>query len=64
MMASAAPYRLQIFLPDDVREALREAAYTERLSIQKLVTAWLIEKLQETPAGQRLPRAKEDQLTP
>ena len=54
MMAATAPYRLQIFLPDDVREALREVAHKERTSQQKLVLAWLIEKLQQYPEGQAL----------
>lgn len=54
MMAATSPYRLQIFLPDDVREALREVAHTERTSQQKLVLAWLIEKLQTYPEGKEL----------
>jgi hypothetical protein len=51
MMAATAPYRLQIFLPDDVREALREVAHKERISQQKLVLSWLVEKLQGYPEG-------------
>lgn len=54
MMASPAPYRLQIFLPDAVREALREVAHKERTSQQKLVLAWLIEKLKTYPEGVEL----------
>lgn len=54
MMASSAPYRLQIFLPDEVREALRAVAYKERTSQQKLVLAWLVEKLQAYPEGRDL----------
>lgn len=53
-MMATAPYRLQIFLADDVREALREVAHQQKTSIQKLVTRWLIEKLREYPAGEEL----------
>jgi hypothetical protein len=54
MMASTAPYRLQIFLDPEVRRVLREVAHQENTSIQKLVTAWLIDKLREHPAGHHL----------
>jgi hypothetical protein len=59
MMASTAPYRLQIFLPDDVREALREVAHRERVSQQRLVLSWLIEKLQQYPEGEHLHQEEE-----
>ena len=59
MMASSAPYRLQIFLPDAVREALRDVAFKERTSQQKLVLAWLIDKLQQYPEGQHLQQEAE-----
>lgn len=54
MMASTAPYRLQIFLDAEVRKALRVVALQEDTSMQKLVTYWLIEKLREYPAGEQL----------
>lgn len=60
MMAATAPYRLQIFLPDDVREALREVAHKERISQQKLVLSWLIEKLQQYPEGRHLQQTEDD----
>jgi hypothetical protein len=53
-MMATAPYRLQIFLADDVRKALRDVAHEHDISMQKLVTRWLIEKLKEFPAGQAL----------
>ena len=59
MMASTAPYRLQVFLPDDVREALREVAHKERTSQQRLVLAWLIEKLKTYPEGADLQQEDE-----
>jgi len=43
----STPYRLQVFIPDELRQALREAAYRERVSQQQLVVRWLAEKLRE-----------------
>ena len=54
MMASTAPYRLQILLDREVRKVLRDIAHQEDTSMQKLVTYWLIEKLKEYPAGAHL----------
>ena len=54
MMASSAPYRLQIFLDPAMRKALREAAHQEETSMQQLVTYWLFEKLKDHPAGKHL----------
>jgi len=60
MMAATVPYRLQIFLPDDVREALREVSHAEHVSQQKLVLSWLIEKLKQYPQGQHLQALEEE----
>lgn len=54
MATSLSPYRLQILLPAEVREALRAAAYHDRTSQQKLVLAWLIDKLKHYPEGAQL----------
>lgn len=59
MMASTTPYRLQIFLPDEVREALRAVAYQEHTSQQKLVLTWLIDKLKTYPDGAHLRHEEE-----
>jgi hypothetical protein len=48
------PYKLQIFIPEDMREALREVAHQEKTSLQKLITKWLLECLQKHPTGQTL----------
>ena len=50
------PYRLQIYLDPEVREALRAAAFAENTSLQALVTQWLVERLQATPQGKALGR--------
>jgi hypothetical protein len=55
-----SPYKLQIFIPHDVRKALRTAAIREEMSLQKLVTQWLIERLQEEPEGKTLVLTEED----
>jgi hypothetical protein len=54
MMASTAPYRLQILLDRELRKVLRDIAHQQDTSLQKLVTAWLIEKAKEYPVGQHL----------
>ena len=59
-MTSMTPYRLQIFLPNEVREALRDVAHKERISLQRLVLTWLVEKLQSYPEGVLLPRDAEE----
>jgi hypothetical protein len=59
MMASTAPYRLQIFLPAEVREALRNVAHKQRVSQQRLVLSWLIDKLKEHPEGAHLEQEDE-----
>ena len=56
----AAPYRLQVLLPDDLREAIREIAHQQRLSQQKLIVQWLTEKAQEHSAGQHLAAPEPD----
>lgn len=60
MMASTSHYRLQIFLTPEIRKALRQAASIEDTSIQKLVTTWLIEKLQEYPHAKDLSLSETD----
>ena len=50
------PYRLQIYLEPEVRDALRAVAFAEKTSLQALVTKWLVERLQATPQG-AAPRA-------
>lgn len=40
------PYRLQIYLDPEVRDALRAVAFAEKTSLQALVTQWLVERLQ------------------
>ena len=45
------PYRLQIYLDPEVRDALRAVAFAEHTSLQALVTRWLVERLQATPQG-------------
>ena len=44
-----SPYRLQIFLEDDVRDALRDIAHEERTSLQQLISEWLLDKIHEYP---------------
>lgn len=41
MAATTLPYKLQVFVPDDLRHALKSLAYEEHTSLQKLVTAAL-----------------------
>lgn len=53
------PYKLQIFISDEMREALREAAHQEKTSLQKLVTQWLLDRLKTHPAGKDLVRTDE-----
>lgn len=48
-MAMKPPYRLQVFLPDDIRAALRDIAHEERTSIQQLVAHWLLERIRHYP---------------
>lgn len=43
------PYRLQIFLPEPVREALKDLAHEERQTLQGLVVTWLLEKIHTYP---------------
>jgi hypothetical protein len=50
----ASPYKLQIFIPHEVRKALRAVALRHDTSLQKLVTQWLIERLQDEPEGHTL----------
>ena len=63
MMATTGPYRFQVLLDADVRRVLRTAAFQEETSMQKLVTAWLIEKLRDYPGGQHL-QTEDDAPTP
>lgn len=49
-----APYRLQIYLDPEVREALRAVAFAQHTSLQALVTQWLVERLQRLPEGAAL----------
>ena len=55
MAMATVPYRLQIFLDDDVRKVLKRVAALKDTSMQQLVTAWLVEKLRTEPEGQHLP---------
>lgn len=41
MAAMTLPYKLQVFMPDDLRHALKSMAYEEHTSLQKLVIAAL-----------------------
>ena len=49
MMATDSPYRLQVFLPFPLRDALRDIAHEERTSLQKLIAAWLLERATTYP---------------
>ena len=49
------PYKLQIFLDLEVRDALKDVAHTEKTSMQQLVTTWLVDLLRARPEGQHLP---------
>ena len=42
---SIMPYRLQFYVPDEVRRALREVAQAEGVSQQELVVGWITERL-------------------
>ena len=55
MAMATVPYRLQIFLDDDVRQALKNVAHKEKTSMQQLVAAWLVDLLRARPEGQHLP---------
>jgi hypothetical protein len=44
-----SPYRLQIFLEYDVRDALKDIAHEERTSLQELVSEWLLDKIHDYP---------------
>ena len=46
-MAEKAPYRLQIFLSDERRQQLRQAAHEEYTSMQKLVERILSDYLDQ-----------------
>ena len=48
-VALKPPYRLQIFLPDAMRNALRDIAHEERTSMQQLVAGWLLGKIRSYP---------------
>lgn len=41
MAATTLPYKLQVFMSDDLRYALKSMAYEEHTSLQKLVIAAL-----------------------
>jgi hypothetical protein len=41
MAAMTLPYKLQVFMSDDLRHALKMMAYEEHTSLQKLVIAAL-----------------------
>jgi hypothetical protein len=45
----ASPYRLQIFLESEVRDALKDIAHEERTSLQDLISEWLLDKIHEYP---------------
>ena len=49
-----SPYRLQIFLPETMRDALRDIAHEERMSLQQLVAGWLLEKIRANPRYENL----------
>ena len=48
-MMTLSPYRLQIFVPEDMREALKEVVHREKTSLQKLTVELLLSKLHEYP---------------
>lgn len=41
MATTTLPYKLQVFVPDDLRHALKSMAYEEHTSLQRLVIAAL-----------------------
>jgi len=47
---------LQIPIPPEMREALREVTHAERKELQELVPEWLLEKLKTHPASRKLVR--------
>ena len=49
-------YMLQIPIPPEMREALREVTHAERKELQELVPEWLLEKLKTHPASRKLVR--------
>lgn len=58
---AAAPYRLQVFLTDELRDVLRDIAHRERISQQKLVVQWLTEKAKSYLEGASLPDPEDEQ---
>lgn len=53
-MAPRTPYRFQMYMPEDVRDALRDVAHRERASMTELVYTWIVEKIQTYPEGEKL----------
>lgn len=53
-MLTSLPYRLQIFVFDELRAVLREIAHRKHISLQRLVVQWLVEKARAEPEGQHL----------
>lgn len=54
-MVPKTPYRFQMYMPEDVRDVLREVAHRERLSMTELVYTWIVERLRTYPDGATLP---------
>ena len=54
-MMMTAPYRLQIFLPDDIRDALKDIAHREKISLQKMTLQILLDKVHEYPEYAHIP---------
>lgn len=41
------PYRFQMYMPEEMRDALRDVAYRKKISMNALVYAWLEQQLQD-----------------
>jgi hypothetical protein len=50
-MLVSTPYKLQIFLPEDIREALKQIARRKHVSLQQLVCAYLEDIVVHAPEG-------------
>lgn len=53
-MMALTPYRLQTFVTEEMRHALRHEAHAQETSMQKLVRKILYEYLKQRPSGQHL----------
>lgn len=52
------PYRFQMYMPEEMRDALREVAHRKKTSMNALVYGWIAEKLQAEQQYDAPPKAK------